>query len=151
MVATPKKDNVVINMVLQLPLVVRYPKMWYSRRKNLSRTKAWLISKKRKSFNVHLKKLLRTYNKRSRLKLVYKFGLKPTSPRISIYIVKISFPYLLNLSILSVLPNLLMLLNLLVLPILSVLLEIPVLPNLSKILEQQKQNQFWKISTTIRE
>ncbi len=26
MVATPKKDNVVINMVLQLPLVVRYPK-----------------------------------------------------------------------------------------------------------------------------
>jgi hypothetical protein len=25
-----------------------------------------------------------------------------------------------------------------------------VLPNLSKILKQQKQNQFWKISTTIR-
>ncbi len=124
--------------------------MWYSRRKNLSRTKAWLIRKKRKSFNVHLKKLLRTYKKRSRLKLIYKLGLKPTSPRISVYIVKINFPYLLNLSILSILPNLLMLLNLLVLLILSVLLEIPVLPNLSKILKQQKQNQFWKISTTIR-
>jgi hypothetical protein len=82
MVATPKKGDVTINMVLQLPFIVRYPKMWYSRIKNLSKTKAWLIGKKRKSFNVHLKKQLRTYNKRSRLELIYKLGLKPTSPRI---------------------------------------------------------------------
>jgi hypothetical protein len=30
--------------------------MWYSRRNNLSRTKAWPIGKKRKSFNIRLKK-----------------------------------------------------------------------------------------------
>jgi hypothetical protein len=82
MVATPKKGDVAINMVLQLPFIVKYPKMWYSRIKNISKTKAWLIGKKRKSFNVHLKKLLRRYNKKSRLELIYKLGLKPSSPKI---------------------------------------------------------------------
>jgi hypothetical protein len=83
-VATPKKDDVAIIIILQLPFVIRYPKMWYSRRKNLSKTKPWLIGKMRKSFNVHLKKLLRTYNKRSCLELIYKLELKPTSPRIPV-------------------------------------------------------------------
>jgi hypothetical protein len=38
--------------------------MWYSREKNLSRTRFWSIGKKRKNFNVHLKKPLKIYNKR---------------------------------------------------------------------------------------
>ncbi len=84
MVATPKKDDVTIIIILQLPFVIRYPKMWYSRKKTLSKTKPWLIGKTRKSFNVHLKKLLRTCNKRSCLELIYKLGLKPTSPRIPV-------------------------------------------------------------------
>jgi hypothetical protein len=37
--------------------------MWYSRRKNLSRRRAWPIGKKKKSFNIRLKKPLGTYIK----------------------------------------------------------------------------------------
>jgi hypothetical protein len=61
----PKKENVAVNMVLAITTHTQILKMWYSRRKNLSKTRDWLIGKKRKSFNIHLKKLLRTYNKRS--------------------------------------------------------------------------------------
>lgn len=38
--------------------------MWYSRIKNLSRIRAWLINKKKKNFDVFFKKPLRTYNKK---------------------------------------------------------------------------------------
>jgi hypothetical protein len=58
--------------------------MWYSKKKNLKKIKAWLINKKRKGFNVNLKKPLRTYNKRSHLKPVYKLWLNPISLGISI-------------------------------------------------------------------
>jgi hypothetical protein len=51
--------------------------MWYSRGLSFPRTKVWPIGKKKKSFYVSLKKLLRTYNKRSfqgiYLKPIYKF------------------------------------------------------------------------------
>jgi hypothetical protein len=58
--------------------------MWYSMRKNLSRIRAWLIGKKRKGFNVHLKKPLRTYNKKSHLEPVYKHPLNLTFQRTSV-------------------------------------------------------------------
>jgi hypothetical protein len=64
--------------------------MWHPRRKNLSKTRTWPISKKRKSFNTHLKKLLTTYNKGSHqkiyLKPIYKLWLKPTSQGILVQI-----------------------------------------------------------------
>jgi len=41
--------------------------MWYSRRKNLSRTRVWLIGKKGKNFNVCLKKPLMIYKKKKPL------------------------------------------------------------------------------------
>jgi hypothetical protein len=58
--------------------------MWYIKRKNLSRTRVWLIGKKRKGFNVHLKKPSRTYNKRNHLEPIYKLWINPISPRILI-------------------------------------------------------------------
>ncbi len=56
--------------------------MWYSKRKNLLRIRVWLIGKKRRGFNICLKKPLRTYNKRNHLELGYKLSLNPISPRI---------------------------------------------------------------------
>jgi hypothetical protein len=56
--------------------------MLYSRIKNLSRTKVWLIGNKRRRFNVYFKQPSRTYNKRNHLEPVYKLQLNPISLRI---------------------------------------------------------------------
>jgi hypothetical protein len=53
--------------------------MWYSRRGNLSKTRVWLIGKKKKNFDVWFKKPLGTYNKRSNLEPIYKLQLNPIS------------------------------------------------------------------------
>jgi hypothetical protein len=87
--------------------------MWYSRRKNLLKTRVWLIGKRRKSFSVRIKKPLGTYNKRSHLEPIYKLWLKPISLRILDYILKNIF---LDLSNLLVLPNS---------PVLSILSHVP--------------------------
>jgi hypothetical protein len=52
MITTPKKEDVVINMVLAITTHSQIPEMWYLKKKSLSRTKVWPIGKKRKSFNV---------------------------------------------------------------------------------------------------
>jgi hypothetical protein len=72
MVTTPKKDDVAINMVLAVTTHSHILENVVFKGKNLSRTKVWQIGKKRKSFNICLKKPFRTYNKRSHSKLVYK-------------------------------------------------------------------------------
>lgn len=77
-----KRTNVAINMVLVLTTRNHILESMVFKGKHLSRTKAWPIGKKRKSFNICLKKPLRTYNKRNHSKLVYKLQLKPISPRI---------------------------------------------------------------------
>ncbi len=82
MATTPKKDNVAINMVLAVTTCSHIPKNVVFKGKNLSRTKVWQIGKKRKNFTICLKKALRTYNKRSHSRLVYKLESKPISPRI---------------------------------------------------------------------
>ncbi len=58
--------------------------MWYSRGKNLSRTRVWLIGKKGENFNVCLKKPLMIYKEKNHLEPVYKLWVKPISPRISV-------------------------------------------------------------------
>ncbi len=87
--------------------------MWYSRKNSLSRTRAWSIGKKRKSLNICLKNLLKTYNKRSHqghqgiyLELVYKLRLKLTSHGILVQIPKINLLDLADLSLLLILPYL---------------------------------------------
>jgi hypothetical protein len=44
MIVTPKKENVVVNMIWQLPPIGKYLKMWYLKKKSLSRTRVWLIN-----------------------------------------------------------------------------------------------------------
>jgi hypothetical protein len=56
MAATPKKDDVAINMVLVVTTRNHIPENVVFKGKDLSRTKAWLMGKKRKSFNIYLRK-----------------------------------------------------------------------------------------------
>jgi hypothetical protein len=72
MVATSKKDDVAINMVLAVTTHSHIPENVVFKGKNLLKTKAWPIGKNRKNFNIYLKNPLRTYNKRSHLELIYK-------------------------------------------------------------------------------
>jgi hypothetical protein len=65
MAATPKKNDVAINMVLVVTTCNHIPENVVFKGKNLSKTKAWLMGKKRKNFNIYLKKQKRTYNKRN--------------------------------------------------------------------------------------
>ncbi len=68
----PKKDDVVVNMILVVTIHNQIPKkMVFKEKKPL----------KNKSFNVHLKKPLKTYNKKNHLELVYKLRVKPTSSK----------------------------------------------------------------------
>jgi hypothetical protein len=119
--------------------------MWYSGRLSFPRIRAWPIGKKKKSFYVCLKKLLRTYNKSSFqgicLKPIYKLWLKPTSQEFLGRIPKITLQDLLDL---SVLPNLLDLLDLSRILVLQKILETFWF---WKILA----NKFWKVNipTTI--
>ncbi len=76
----------------QLPPIIRYPKMWYFRINNPTRTRVQLIGKRGKNFDVHFKKLSKPCNKKNLqriyLKLVYKLLLKPTSHKILVQIPK---------------------------------------------------------------
>jgi hypothetical protein len=63
--ATPKEDNVVVNMVLAITTYSQIPENVVFKEKEPFKNKRLVISKKRKSFNIHLKKLLKTYKKRS--------------------------------------------------------------------------------------
>ncbi len=79
-VATPKEDNVVVNMVLAITTYSQIPENVVFKEKEPFKNKSLVISKKRKSFNIHLKKLLKTYKKRSCMEPNwYKLRLKPTS------------------------------------------------------------------------
>jgi len=65
-IIAPKKDNVVINMVLQVTTCSQIRENVRFKEKPLKK-KTWSIGKKKKRFNVRLKKLLRTYNKKNHL------------------------------------------------------------------------------------
>jgi hypothetical protein len=110
----PKKEDVAINMVLAITTIVKYSKMWCSKRKNFTRTKVWLIGKRRKIFNFCLKKLLKTCNRRNLrgiyLEPIYKILLKPTSWGILVQVPKSK---LLEPQELPLLPKILLLLDLL--------------------------------------
>ncbi len=55
----PKKENIVINMVLGIITYIQILENVVFKDKNLSRTRDWLMGKKKKCFNICLKKLLK--------------------------------------------------------------------------------------------
>lgn len=104
LVVTFEEDNVVINMVLAITTYDQILENVVFKEKKPFKNKSLAINKKRKSFNIHLKKLLNTYNKRSCMgPNLYKLQLKLTSQRIFVLIPRINSPNLLDLQNLPIL------------------------------------------------